>query len=136
MLLGMKKRGFGAGWWNGFGGKIKEGESLIDAAKREVKEESGLDVLSLEEQGVLDFEYSDTQTLHTTHIFSCKEFEGSPQETEEMRPRWFSVDEIPYEDMWPDDKYWFPLLLAGKKFSGTFVFQGTDTITRHSLHEL
>ena len=29
VLLGMKKRGFGAGKWNGFGGKLKEGKGLI-----------------------------------------------------------------------------------------------------------
>ncbi len=40
VLLGMKKRGFGIGHWNGFGGKVEEGESIEEAAKREVKEEA------------------------------------------------------------------------------------------------
>jgi NADH pyrophosphatase NudC (nudix superfamily) len=34
VLLGMKKRGFGVGRWNGFGGKVQEGESLENAARR------------------------------------------------------------------------------------------------------
>lgn len=34
VLLGMKKRGFGAGRWNGFGGKVQSGESIEDAARR------------------------------------------------------------------------------------------------------
>lgn len=34
ILLGMKKRGFGAGRWNGFGGKVQEGESIEDGARR------------------------------------------------------------------------------------------------------
>ena len=34
ILLGMKKRGFGAGRWNGFGGKVDPGESIEAAAKR------------------------------------------------------------------------------------------------------
>lgn len=34
ILLGMKKRGFGAGRWNGFGGKVHPGESIEAAAKR------------------------------------------------------------------------------------------------------
>ena len=34
VLLGMKKRGFGAGRWNGFGGKVEEGETIEDGAKR------------------------------------------------------------------------------------------------------
>jgi len=38
ILLGMKKRGFGAGWWNGFGGKVQQGETIEEAAKRSTKE--------------------------------------------------------------------------------------------------
>ena len=34
LLLGMKKRGFGKGRWNGFGGKVNEGETILDAARR------------------------------------------------------------------------------------------------------
>lgn len=34
VLLGMKKRGFGAGRWNGFGGKVQAGETIEDAARR------------------------------------------------------------------------------------------------------
>ena len=34
VLLGMKKRGFGVGKWNGFGGKVQPGESIEEAARR------------------------------------------------------------------------------------------------------
>ena len=34
ILLGYKKRGFGAGKWNGFGGKVEIAETIEDAAKR------------------------------------------------------------------------------------------------------
>ncbi len=42
LLLGMKKRGFGKGRWNGFGGKVNSNESIELAAKRELKEETGI----------------------------------------------------------------------------------------------
>ena len=42
VLLGMKKRGFGAGRWNGFGGKVRDGETIEEATKREMKEEVGI----------------------------------------------------------------------------------------------
>lgn len=34
LLLGMKKRGFGVGRWNGFGGKVQPGETILEAAER------------------------------------------------------------------------------------------------------
>lgn len=37
ILLGYKKRGFGASKWNGFGGKVNFNESITDAAVRSVK---------------------------------------------------------------------------------------------------
>ena len=40
----MKKRGFGVGKWNGFGGKVEAGETVVEAAAREVTEECGYSV--------------------------------------------------------------------------------------------
>lgn len=34
ILLGLKKRGFGQGRWNGFGGKVEPGETILQAAHR------------------------------------------------------------------------------------------------------
>lgn len=34
VLLGLKKRGFGAGKWNGFGGKKEDGETMLECARR------------------------------------------------------------------------------------------------------
>ena len=34
ILLGLKKRGFGEGKWNGFGGKVQPGESIAQGAIR------------------------------------------------------------------------------------------------------
>jgi hypothetical protein len=42
ILLGMKRRGFGAGRWNGFGGKVEPDETVRQAAVRELVEESGV----------------------------------------------------------------------------------------------
>ena len=42
--------------------------------------------------------------------------------TDEMRPAWYSVDDIPYAQMWEDDPYWLPLLVAGTPFIGRADF--------------
>jgi len=53
ILLGMKKRGFGAGRWNGFGGKVSGGETIEEAAKREIAEEAGIKVENLDKIGII-----------------------------------------------------------------------------------
>ena len=118
ILLGMKKRRFGAGRWNGFGGKVMEGESIEDSLLRELKEEVGLEPVKMEKQGVIDFELQDGSGTIEVNIFRITEFKGDPIDTEEMSPKWFHIDEIPFPQMWPTDVYWMPLLLKGRKFKG------------------
>lgn len=141
ILLGYKKRGFGKGKYNGFGGKPFPGETILDAAIREAKEESGLIVIDCKKVGIIDFGES---YLLRMHLYVCTRWEGTPCETEEMRPEWFGVNNIPYDHMWKDDKYWMPLVLKGRQFTGTFVFEnnddelGTDDneIVRYTLKEI
>ena len=135
ILLAMKKRGFGEGKWNGFGGKVEEGESIEEAAIRELWEESGLraEVDHLEKRCEHDFEFKDDPVIMNVHVYALSEFSGEPQETEEMRPKWFHKNDIPYDEMWDDDKYWLQHFLEGKKFNGQFFFEG-DTVVEHNLN--
>lgn len=89
MLLGMKKRGFGTGKWNGFGGKVGEGESIEDAMMRELQEEAGIESLAHERAGFLDFSFPDGTRIAVS-VFLVHSYRGEPRETEEMRPCWFS----------------------------------------------
>jgi len=136
ILLGMKKRGHGEGKWNGFGGKVEEGETIEEAAIREMKEESGVKIKKMNKLGIAEFIYQDGSGNMEVHIFYVKEFKGSPIESEEMKPKWFDVDKIPYDQMWPDDKYWLPMFLDGKKFEGKFFFNESNEIIDYSLSEL
>lgn len=134
ILLGMKKRGFGAGRWNGFGGKVQEGETIEVAARRETREECGLEITAMEEMGVHEFEFAHERgRILEVHVFRAKAWEGEPQETEEMKPQWFPLAEIPYAEMWPDDILWLPTFLAGKHFRGRFLFGEEDSVLDHQL---
>lgn len=122
VLLGLKKRGFGVGRWNGFGGKVEEGETIMEAAFRELQEEVGITTGTLKEAGVLEFSFQNDDKLLEVHIFTVVDFLDEPVETEEMKPQWFAFDQIPFAHMWSDDEYWFPLLLSGTPFEGAFLF--------------
>lgn len=132
----MKKAGFGQGRWNGFGGKVNDGESLELAAMRELQEETGIVPKDLRKRGILTFEFEGNPELLEVHVFGVSEFEGEPAETEEMRPQWFSINEIPFDQMWPDDEHWFPLFLSGKNFQGVFYFKDNNTLTDYKLEEV
>lgn len=136
VLLGMKKRGFGVGRWNGFGGKVNPGEAVEMAAKRELREEAGIEAEFLEKAGLIDFEFSGNPEILEVHIFKTSNFLGEPKESEEMMPRWFHINEIPFASMWPDDIYWMPLFLEGRKFRGKFLFGESDVILKKELTEI
>src|SRR3990167_4664607 len=127
VLLGMKKRGFGEGRWNGFGGKVEEDETVEEAAVRELEEEVGLKLKEMNQLGILEFSFENDPKILEVHIFKINDFLGEPRESEEMKPQWFKFDEVPFQEMWPDDLYWFPYLLSDKFFKGRFLFDKPST---------
>ncbi len=135
VLLGMKKRGFGAGRWNGFGGKVQEGETVEEAARREMREEAGIEAREMKKLGVIDFDFKENPGVLEVSIFKTADFAGEPAESDEMKPQWFDIDKIPFAEMWPDDIHWMPLFLAGKSFRGRFLFGPGDAIIEQELSE-
>jgi 8-oxo-dGTP pyrophosphatase MutT (NUDIX family) len=137
ILLAMKKRGFGVGKWNGVGGKIdydKGDKNIVDAAIRETKEEIGVLALNPDKVGVLRFKFPHKPEWdQDVHVFLVKNWQGEPEESEEMMPKWFALNEIPYEQMWDDDKLWLPHILDGKKIEADFIFKEGEIIDKHKI---
>ena len=136
ILLGMKKRGFGKGRWNGFGGHVEKGETVEDAARREIQEEAGLMAGQLEKRGIIEFKWQEKPEILEVHVFHTADFAGEPIESDEMRPQWFDVNKIPYSEMWSDDIHWLPLFLQGKKFTAKFLFGSADRVLTHEIKEV
>lgn len=122
VLLIRKKKGFGAGKINGVGGRVEPGERPEEAAVREVFEEVGVRVRSLEPAGTLEFYSIDSEPDWLIHVFLSRDFEGEPRESEEASPRWYRVGELPLEEMWEDDRVWLRYALSGKRVEGRFWY--------------
>jgi len=120
ILLGEKKRGFAKGTFNGIGGKQDPGETIEEAMVRETQEEIGVTPKVFEQVGQINFDtwYKGEHVNMNLSIYTCTKFEGNICETEEMRPKWFKINEIPFDKMLADDKLWFSYVLENKKFVG------------------
>jgi 8-oxo-dGTP pyrophosphatase MutT (NUDIX family) len=137
ILLAIKKRGFGVGRWNGTGGKVKDGEDILNAALRETKEEIGVEIKNPEKFGLFHFKFPHKPEWdQDVHLFVSDSWIGEPQETEEMKPQWFNFSEIPYDKMWSDDILWLPRVLKGEKLEADFVFAEGDKIAKHTIKSL
>jgi 8-oxo-dGTP pyrophosphatase MutT (NUDIX family) len=136
ILLAMKKRGFGIGRWNGTGGKfdLEKDKNIFDTAKRETKEEIGVDVINPEKVGLFHFYFPHKPEWNQdVHLFVAREWVGDPEESDEMVPKWFSFNKIPYNEMWDDDRLWLPHILNGKKLEAYFTFEAGDKIVKHNI---
>ena len=131
ILLIRKKRGLGAGKINGPGGKLDAGETFLACAIREVEEELGVTPLEPEERGLLCFQFLDGYGLEV-RVFVAAGCRGEPRETSEAIPLWTPLADIPYDEMWADDRIWLPLLLAGQRIRGRFIYDG-DVMLDHAL---
>ena len=125
VLLGMKKEGFGAGKYVGFGGKIEPGETVAEAAGRELWEEAGLRVSldGLREAGRLTFLFpARPEWDHLVHVFTATSWQGQPRESKEITPVWFPIERVPYHRMWDDASHWLHRILKGEKIEARFVY--------------
>jgi 8-oxo-dGTP pyrophosphatase MutT (NUDIX family) len=136
VLLAMKKRGFGEGLWNGYGGKFdqEKDKNLVNSAIRECKEESGLEISDLKKVAEIEFTHQSMDNFQQrAHVYLVEEWKGEPEETEEMKPKWFNVKDVPYGKMWVDDAIWLPKLLSGETLKAHFVFGKDDEILEQSI---
>lgn len=151
VLLGLKKRGFGKGRWNGFGGKLENDETMPQCAARELAEECGLTVstqalrlraslaFDMLSDGMVDSVTGTVSSALRVSVFSAELADvvgGELTASDEMEPRWWPVDEVPLGAMWPDDAYWLPQLLGGANLVARFTLGDKDTILEREVRLL
>jgi mutator protein MutT len=134
IVLAMKKRGFGINKWNGVGGKVEPGETIEQSAIRETQEEIAVIIKDIVKVAELTFYFSENPDWNqVVHVYFAENWEGEPIESEEMKPQWYTVDSIPYENMWPDDIFWLPEVIKGQKLKASFTLDSHDTILEQHI---
>ncbi len=126
ILLANKKRSFGQGYLNGYGGKAGEGEDATVAAICELKEESGISATTndLERVAVIDF-FIEEKQIFECHVFFVRNWKKEELvETEEMAyPEEFELQNLPLERMWKGDTLWLPIIYKGEKIKAKVVYK-------------
>jgi hypothetical protein len=79
---------------------------------RETHEEVGLNIEESDLNHAADIVFRFDGTVDVvTRAYLATSFTGEPIETDEMRPQWFALSDIPYDTMWPADREWLPQII-------------------------
>lgn len=98
VLLGKRLNQSGYGDWGFIGGHVEKNETLLDAAKREVEEETCLVVDSLVFLGAINQPRQESGAHYIQFVFASSQFHGElenkePDAHEELK--WFPLDALP-----------------------------------------
>ena len=116
IFLWEKKRGFAKWILNWVWGKQEWNESIDECMIREAKEEISIEIKKMQKVGILHFYFEGKKEYNQdVHLFFVEKWDGEIIETEEIRPFWFDLKNIPYEKMWKDDIIWLPRILDWEK---------------------
>ncbi len=133
ILLIRKKRGLGAGKINAPGGRLEPGETPLECAIRETQEELGVTALDPAFKGRHRFQFADGYALQV-FVYLTHHYTGTAIETDEAVPLWTPLNNIPYDEMWQDDRLWMPMMLADRNFDGRYLFDG-DAMKNYVIDE-
>lgn len=127
IFLWEKKNGFAKWVLNWVWWKQEAAESIEECMIREAKEEINIDIIEQEKIWVMTFVFEDKPERNLVmHIYNILNYTWDIKESEEVKPFWFDLSNIPYEKMWEFDKHWLPRFLDWEKDIEYNVWYDTD----------
>ena len=101
--------------WIAPGGKFEDKESPEECVKREVKEETGLNVRSVKLRAVVTFT-SDRDETDYMYLFTSDDFTGEMIECNEGNLEWVDKDKIFDLNIWEGDKLFLKEIVKDSPF--------------------
>ena len=109
-----KKKDINKNKYIGVGGHVEKGETPDEAVVREVKEETGLDLLSFVRRGLVYFVLNGYE--EEMYIYTSLDFKGELIECNEGELSWIDKDNVISLPIWEGDKYFLKHLLEDEKY--------------------
>ena len=109
-----KKKDINKNKYIGVGGHVEKGETPDEAIVREVKEETGLDLLSFIKRGLVYFVLNGYE--EEMYIYTSLDFKGELIECNEGELSWIDKDKVMSLPIWEGDKYFLKHLLEDEKY--------------------
>ena len=131
VLRNKKENDVHQGKWNGLGGKFEPGETPEECARREIREEAGLEVTTLELKGILTFPGFAHGEDWYAFVFLAHGATGELIDSAEGELRWIDNEQVLALNLWEGDRHFLPLLDQPGFFSGKFVYQNGQLISHH-----
>lgn len=102
--------------WKGLsfpGGHVEPGESLVDSAVREVREETGLDIRNLKSCGVIHWAHNRNFNRYIVFLYKTSDYSGELlSETEEGRVFWVDPEELKAMQLSENFEKYVPMFMA------------------------
>ena len=119
--------------WIGVGGKLEDGETPFECARREIREECGVTVNSLSYRGIITF-VSDLYGTEYMHLFTSDSYTGEiDYDCDEGRLEWVEKDQICDLPIWEGDKIFFNLINTETRFFSLKLCYEGDKLVSHEL---
>lgn len=115
--------------WIGVGGKFEAGESPFDCARREIREETGVDAIGLSYRGIVTF-VSDIYGTEYMHLFTADGYVGEiDYNCDEGVLEWVDKELVKELPIWEGDKIFLDLLdKENRFFSLKLVYRGDELV--------
>ena len=118
--------------WIGIGGHIEPGETSEACILREVREETGLELLDCRARGVVRFR-SDAYPDEDMYLFTATRYRGEMIECDEGELAWIAKDRLLSLTLWEGDRVFLRLLDAGAPYFDLSLEYRGEALARASL---
>ena len=127
-----KQHDFNGGKWIGVGGKFEQNETPEECLLREVREETGLDLVNYTLRGIITF-ISDEWETEYMYLYTADKWTGELTDCDEGELKWIEKDKVPLLELWEGDRLFLELLNTENRFFSMKLRYEGETLAEHSV---